>query len=45
MGGVYADSKPFTMPSIPGTLNRFSRCLLRNDSEWVIANSDMFIKI
>jgi hypothetical protein len=24
MGGVYADSKPVTMPSIPGKLNRFS---------------------
>jgi hypothetical protein len=26
MGGVYADETPTTMPSIPNTLNRFSRC-------------------
>ena len=25
MGGVYADSTPMTMPSIPNVLNRFSR--------------------
>ena len=30
MGGVYADAAPLTMPSLPGVLNRFSRCNLFN---------------